>query len=285
MRLAVVAALVTGAAARSNATASCGAKGRSMSTQIVNGEDADDCEWKWQVGFQSSTSLRNTPWCGGSLVAEQWVLSAAHCASTPNFYVVAGQYDVRTVSGKEQVKQAVEVIRHPDYNSNTQSHDFVMVKVDSPFTFSDCVGSVCLPSSAVAAGTSCWITGWGTLSSGGSQPKIMQEGQVSIISNSDCVNDYSYTSSDIDSSMLCAQGKSGGKIVDACQGDSGGPLVCASGSTYTLYGATSWGYGCAGAKYPGIWSKISTVTDWVNSVLDGSYVPPPPPPCRRRFCR
>merc|ERR1712154_544707 len=85
---------------------------------------------------------------------------------------------------------------------NTQSHDFVMVKVDSAFTFNDCVGSVCLPSSAVAAGTSCWITGWGTLSSGGSQPKIMQEGQVSVISNSDCVNDYSYTSSDIEQHAL-----------------------------------------------------------------------------------
>lgn len=256
-----------------------------MSTQIVNGEDADNCEWKWQVGFQSSSSVKSTPFCGGSLVTEEWVLSAAHCATTPNFYVVAGQWNVRSVSGKEQVKKAVQVIRHPDYNGRTHSQDFLMVKVESAFTFNDCVGSVCLPSSAVAAGTSCWISGWGTLSSGGSQPTIMQEAQVSIISNSDCGNNYDYSSSQIDSSMLCAQGKKGFQTVDACQGDSGGPLVCSSGSTWTIYGATSWGYGCADPNYPGVWAKISTQTDWINSVLDGSYVAPPPPACRRRFCR
>lgn len=285
MRSVIAAALVTGVVARSNATAACGATGRSVGTQIVNGDDASNCEWKWQVGFTSSSSKTAQPWCGGSLVSEEWVLSAAHCASTANFYVVAGQWNVRSVSGKEQVRAAAQVIQHPSYNQNTMTHDFVMIKVDAPFSFTDCVGSVCLPTSAVAAGASCWISGWGTLSSGGGQPKIMQEGQVNIISNSDCVNKYAYTSSDIDSSMLCAQGKKDGKIVDACQGDSGGPLVCASGGTYTIHGATSWGYGCAGATYPGIWAKVSTVTSWIDDVMDGSYVPPPPPACRRRFCR
>jgi secreted trypsin-like serine protease len=219
-------------------------------------------------------------------VSPEWVLSAAHCGSEPSFYVVAGQWKVSQVSGKEQVIKASKAIRHPLYNSNTMTHDFLMVKVEKPFTFDDCVGAVCLPSGPVAAETPCMISGWGTLSSGGSQPKTMQEAEVKTISNANCVRKTDYTDADIDDSMLCAQGqKQNGDIVDACQGDSGGPLVCESGGSYSLHGATSWGYGCAAPEYPGIWAKVSTVTSWVKDVMDGTYVPPPAPACRRRWCR
>eukprot|EP00438_Fugacium_kawagutii_P007974 Skav221219 [mRNA] locus=scaffold2467:225577:226398:- [translate_table: standard] len=65
--------------------------------------------------------------------------------------------------------------------------------------------------------------------------------------------------------MLCAQGSSSAGIVDACQGDSGGPLVCArSDGRYVLHGATSWGYGCADAQYPGVWARISHVLPWLT---------------------
>lgn len=279
-----LAALVSGTAA-SNRTAECGEKGRSLGTQIVNGDDASLCEYKWQVGFQSADSITATPWCGGSLVSEEWVLSAAHCAEKANFYVVAGQWNVKKVSGKEQVRKASRVYRHPSYNENTMTHDFVMVKVDTPFVFDDCVGSVCLPTGAVGDKVECQISGWGTLSSGGAQPFILQEAIVATISKAKCVNDFDYTYTDIDDSMLCAQGKKGVNIVDACQGDSGGPLVCESGGKFSIHGATSWGYGCAGPTYPGIWARVSTVTSWIESVMDGTYVPPPPPACRRRWCR
>merc|ERR1712038_75760 len=99
-------------------------------------------------------------------------------------------------------------------------------------------------------------------------------GKVNIISNSDCVADYDYTAQHIDASMICAQGKSGSNIVDACQGDSSGPLVCNAGGSWRVYGATSWGFGCAGAVYPGIWANVHNELQWIDDVLAGKVEPP-----------
>jgi len=289
--LAAVLCATDGARNRAKSAASCGSKGRSMRNgthmQIVNGETADPCEWKWQAGLTSG----RMPFCGGMLISADWVLTAAHCAETsnsPGFDVVLGDYKPKQTSGKEQRRKAVQVIRHPGYNQNTMNWDLAMVKLSSPVSMSDCVGTVCLPSGGdVSPGTSCWITGWGTLKSGGSQPDVLQQTQVDIISNSDCVKSYDYTSNDITDTMICAQGTADGKIQDACQGDSGGPLVCQSSGVWTLYGATSWGYGCAGPSYPGIWARVHMGMSWINSVLSGEYTPPaaPAPSTRRRRWR
>jgi secreted trypsin-like serine protease len=255
-----------------NSTASCGVKGSSVGGLIVGGEDAEQCEWKWQVGLTRSSSP-SLPFCGGMLVAEEWVLTAAHCVTKADFFVVLGDWKPKTRSDYVQKIRAAEVYRHPRYSSAKTSHDYAMVKLERPATFSACVGTVCMPTEDVASGSTCWITGWGTLSSGGRQPDTLQEVAVNIISNDDCVNKYGYSSSQIDDSMICAQGRnSEGKVTDACQGDSGGPLVCEEGGSWSIYGATSWGRGCAGANYPGIWARVTYVTEWIESVMAGTYV-------------
>jgi len=259
----------------------CGAQGvagNETGVQIVNGVDASECVWKWQVGFRYNDI--GLPFCGGALINDEWVLSAAHCANFADFLVVAGEWKPRERSGNEQNRRAVQFIRHPLYGSTTGStHDYAMVRVDRKFDFNTCVGSACLPDgSDVSVGSECWITGWGTLRSGGRQPDILQEGKVTVLANNNC---GSYSSSQIDASMLCAQGRNdNGGIVDACQGDSGGPLVCEANGVWTLYGATSWGRGCASANYPGVWARVHFVMDWVNQVLAENTGPPPPPPTR-----
>merc|ERR1719454_718764 len=148
-----------------------------------------------------------------------------------------------------------------------------------------CVGTVCLPgANDVAPGSTCWITGWGTLSSGGSSPNVLQEAAVQVLSNQEC-KDTGYSSSQITDSMLCAQGRnSNGGITDACQGDSGGPLVCQQGGQFVIQGATSWGYGCAGATAPGVWARVWNQLDWIQSTAytgpptPAPPTPPPPPP-------
>merc|ERR1719330_2242998 len=148
----------------------------------------------------------------------------------------------------------------------------------------ECVGVVRLPTADVADGTSCWITGWGTLRSGGSQPETLQEAQVQIIGNSECMSEYGYSSGEITDQMICAQGRNAnGGITDACQGDSGGPFVCEEGGSWVIHGATSWGNGGAFSRYPGVWARVYTELTWIEEVMSGTYptpapTPPPPPP-------
>lgn len=257
---------------RRKSKSSCGFKGASpnVNTSIVNGEDASECDWNWQVGLRSSEGAR-MPFCGGMLISETWMLTAAHCVRRPDFWVVAGDHKPRTQSGNEQVRKAKTVVRHPKYNTRTMDFDVAIVELDSAMKMNQCVGTVCLPprDSELQDGEECWITGWGTLSSGGGQPGTLQQAPVNIISNDKCVSDYDYTKSDITPSMICAQGiRKDGAIMDACQGDSGGPLVCKreGSSAWEIYGATSWGYGCAGKVYPGIWARINhgEVRDFID---------------------
>lgn len=251
-------------------SASCGVRGgaNDASIEIVNGEVATECEWKWQVGLW--TSAGSKPFCGGMLIAADWVLTAAHCIVFSNFTLAAGDYKPLETSSKEQTRWAKRIVKHPRYDFDWQgSWDFALVQLDSPMQLNSCVGTVCLPRSGdVAPDTSCWITGWGTLRSGGSQPDVLVEAQVETISTADCGSKYGYRSYQITESMLCAQGRSAkGRVTDACQGDSGGPLVCQNGGAWTLYGATSWGYGCADERYPGVWARVHEALDWIDETM------------------
>jgi len=258
---------------------------------IVNGQPADECEWGWQVGLRNSDS--GSPWCGGMLISPDWVLTAAHClAGETSINVVAGKYSRSSNSGNEQSSWSDLIINHPSYNSRTTSHDFGLIRLQTPMQLNSCVGTIALPASDAPSGTSCWITGWGTLSSGGGVPSVLQEAQVTTISNTACYEEYSYTSSDIDDSMLCAQGiNANGDITDACQGDSGGPLVCNIDGQWAIYGATSWGYGCAGAVYPGVWARIHYALGWIDDTMTNPPPPTPAPPgpcygfCSAAYCQ
>merc|ERR1719517_258510 len=239
--------------------------------KIVNGRPAPEGTWPWQISLGG---------CGATIISPEWIVSAAHCGSPSTAY--AGLHN-RSQTSSGQSRRIVENKKHPNYQATTSyDNDLMLLRVDPPFDFGPGVGAACLPETTVAAGTDCWITGWGTLSSGGSRPSILQEAMVDIKTNAQCNSDYS---GGITDDMICANGNNNGGTTDACQGDSGGPLVCENGGFWFVEGATSWGYGCANPSYPGVWARVAYNIDWVTQesgvqpiLPNPTPAPPPTPP-------
>jgi len=251
-----------------------------MSGNRIVGGAAAPSAIPYQVSFRQCTS-GGCHFCGGTIVDAKTVVSAAHCTTVnsdlSSRYIMAGATDRFSSAGQViQVDKGIWNSEMP-YNSGTMDNDIVILKLKTALTFNDNVQPACLPASTFApdaSGQKCYVSGWGTLSSGaGSLPQALQYVDVPMITNAKCNEGYGGAIKD---NMICAGYEQGGK--DSCQGDSGGPLVCNVDGKATLTGVVSWGHGCALAGKAGVYARVTTFLSWINANMEGGTPSPPSAP-------
>jgi secreted trypsin-like serine protease len=242
--------------------------------RVVGGKQAAAGAWPSQVAIlrSSSSNNYNGQFCGGTVIAPTWILSAAHCfTATANdepaeIDVLVGTQSL--LGGGTRIR-AAEIRIVPGYqNANTHDRDLALVRLAAPTTTP--VQSLIGQNVVVPDGTSVTTTGWGNTARPGlatNYPVELQEATFPTVADSTCRSaGYNAT---LTASMLCAGTYPNGK--DSCQGDSGGPLVMTEGGRWVQVGVVSWGGACG--EYPGIYTKLSQFKDWITAQIGSAFGP------------
>ena len=237
---------------------------RSNEAKIVGGSSTNVKRWPWMAGLLRKG--KSVPFCGGSLVNQNTIVTAGHCVAKENprsLRIRLGSSEMR--SGKREAHSKEYAVRsmrtHPGYHY--PHNDIAVIKLKSKVKYNKYIQPIALDSGdGEHSGRSVVVTGWGTTSYGGRQSRKLKEVGLKVWDLSSCnraIKDFPITNG-----MICA-GDPNGQRKDACQGDSGGPLMTHSGNKWKLIGIVSFGDKCGKPNMPGVYTRVSKYSGWVRS--------------------
>jgi len=240
----------------------------SSAAKIIGGTKVDSVKYPWMTALiYSGEDAYDGQFCGGSLIAPQWVVTAGHCVdslSVGDLEVLIGQNQL-TGSGGERIV-VDQILPFPGYDSSNQFGDIALLHLIEP-SIQEPIGIVSrtdLP--LFMPFETATIIGWGNMSSSGyNYPDDLMEAEVMMLPFG--FGEFAYDDDFIPPGMLVAGYPRGG--IDTCDGDSGGPLVVYSDSEndWLLVGITSWGIGCAMPRAPGVYTNVLIFSRWINRIL------------------
>ncbi|XP_076064656.1 uncharacterized protein LOC143038876 [Oratosquilla oratoria] len=263
----------------------CGSRVGSSSTflldnlaKIVGGLTHNRFDAPWLVSLllkEKSTVKHN---CGGVIIAEDYVLTAAHCFKNygrQNYVLRVGEYSLTSREDEQEDFNIEKLYVHDEYDTTVEyNNDIALLKVQRRngrgIRFGRTVQPACLPQQedSHVGQSSCIIAGWGTTSESAAPiaQTFPRSGRVQVYSMPVCTQPGGYGNYEVTSGMICAGRLDG--TVDTCTGDSGGPLTCEGpDGRHTLYGITSWGKGCGRKRQPGMYTKITKFLRWIQEII------------------
>ncbi|XP_048354930.1 complement factor D [Sphaerodactylus townsendi] len=234
--------------------------------RILRGEETTP----HQRPYMTSLQVAGEHICGGFLISDQWVLSAAHCledVGNETLQVLVGAHSLSEPERNKRLAGVQELFPHPNSSAGNPHDDLLLIQLKEKVSINSDVQFLAFQRQDrdVPAGTPCEVAGWGIISNTGKRPDKLHQVELAVLSRATC-NTRTHYDGAVTEKLMCTESKR----KDSCKGDSGGPLVCNG----VAEGVVATGSRiCGNWKKPGIYTRIGPYVTWIESVLAGAHRP------------
>ncbi|KXJ72773.1 hypothetical protein RP20_CCG017259 [Aedes albopictus] len=229
---------------------SCGQRQLTYLGLITSGYAANEADWPWHAAIFKRVAKKEIYICGGTIISENFILTAAHCTSVfraliapDDFVIKLGLHNKSHPYDHTTNYNIVEVIRHVNFNTNNMNHDIALLRTEEDIVYSDYIQPICLwPQERSGLNqvlsTSGYVVGWG-LGDESKPMDILQEATLSVVNHATCLKSKPHHFQKLLSdSNYCAGNRN---KTNVCDGDSGGGMFFKLDNSWYIRGLVSTG--------------------------------------------